>query len=61
VARLELPGGGGFGDPRQRDPQLVAADVLDGLISREQAERDYRVAFTADGDVDSIATARLRG
>ena len=29
--RLELPGGGGFGDPAERDPEQVAADVADGL------------------------------
>jgi N-methylhydantoinase B len=60
VARLELPGGGGFGDPKLRDPDLVAADVADELISREQAERDYGVALTTEGRVDAAATARLR-
>ena len=58
--RLELPGGGGFGDPAKRDPAQVALDVADGLISRETAERDYRVALTAEGVVDRSATARLR-
>jgi N-methylhydantoinase B len=58
--RLELPGGGGFGDPAERDPDQVAADVADGLYSRDSAARDYRVALTADGAVDAAATARLR-
>jgi N-methylhydantoinase B len=58
--RLETPGGGGFGSPAERDPDQVAADVADGLISREAAERDYRVALAADGAVDRAATARLR-
>ena len=58
--RLELPGGGGFGDPATRDADQVAADVADGLITRETAERDYRVALTADGGVDRAATAGLR-
>jgi N-methylhydantoinase B len=58
--RLELPGGGGFGDPAERDPDQVAADVADGLISREAAERDYRVALAANGAADHAATARLR-
>jgi N-methylhydantoinase B len=58
--RLELPGGGGFGDPLERDPEQVALDVADGLISRETAERDYRVAFAADGALDHAATQRLR-
>jgi len=39
--RLELPGGGGFGDPRERDPKEVAADVQNGLVSAETAERIY--------------------
>jgi N-methylhydantoinase B len=59
--RLELPGGGGFGDPRERDADQVAADVADGLITRAAAERDYGVANGADGGVDRGATARLRG
>jgi N-methylhydantoinase B len=59
--RLELPGGGGFGDPHQRDAAQVAADVADGLITREAAERDYGVGLRADGSVDHSATARLRG
>jgi N-methylhydantoinase B len=58
--RLELPGGGGFGDPAQRDPEQVASDVADGIITREVAERDYRVALNAGGNVDRAATARLR-
>ncbi len=59
-ARLELPGGGGFGNPRERDPERVAADVLDGLIDREDAQRDYGVVLREDGSVDAEATARLR-
>jgi N-methylhydantoinase B len=58
--RLELPGGGGYGDPKRRDPEHVAADVADGLVSRDAAERDYGVALTPDGRVDAAATARLR-
>lgn len=38
---LHLPGGGGMGDPRERDPALVARDVADGLVSPEAAARDY--------------------
>ena len=45
MIRLELPGGGGHGDPRRREPALVAADVADGLISRESAEEDYGVTL----------------
>ncbi|MBS7811644.1 hydantoinase B/oxoprolinase family protein [Roseococcus pinisoli] len=38
---LLLPGGGGMGDPKQRDPALVARDVADGLISPAEAKRLY--------------------
>jgi len=58
--RLELPGGGGFGDPATRDADRVALDVADGLITAETARSDYGVALGADGRVDSAATAKLR-
>src|SRR5271167_5187819 len=54
--RLELPGGGGFGTPADRDPEQVALDVADGLISRETARDDYRVALTANGGVELAET-----
>jgi N-methylhydantoinase B len=38
---LKLPGGGGLGDPKARDPALVARDVADGLVSPEAAKRIY--------------------
>ena len=58
--RLELPGGGGVGDPRTRDPQRVLDDVLDGFITAEEARRDYAVVVDADGRLDMAATRRLR-
>ncbi|MEI2384865.1 hydantoinase B/oxoprolinase family protein [Breoghania sp. JC706] len=36
-------GGGGYGDPRLRDPDLVEADLENGLITEEAARRDYGV------------------
>jgi N-methylhydantoinase B len=38
---LRFSGGGGFGDPRERDPQSVRADLRDGIISAEQAHEVY--------------------
>ncbi len=35
--RLELPGGGGFGDPKEREREKVLRDVRDGLVSPEAA------------------------
>jgi N-methylhydantoinase B len=34
-------GGGGYGDPRERDPQAVAEDVRDGKVSAEAAREHY--------------------
>jgi N-methylhydantoinase B len=41
---LKLPGGGGMGDPRLRDPACVARDVRDGLVTPEEARLVYGVA-----------------
>lgn len=63
VFRLDTPGGGGSGDPGRRDPAAVAADVNEGYVSPEAAERDYRVALVRDGpryQVDALGTAKLR-
>jgi N-methylhydantoinase B len=38
---LDLPGGGGYGNPSRRDLSLVDEDVREGLISRAAAKRDY--------------------
>ncbi len=46
---LEMPGGGGYGDPRERAPARVAEDVRNGFVSREGALRDYGVEVGADG------------
>ena len=58
---LELPGGGGMGDPAARDPALVARDVRDQLVTPEAARDVYKVALGADGAIDHDATAALRG
>jgi N-methylhydantoinase B len=44
VLRLVTGTGGGYGDPRERPPEQVAADVADGYISAEQAREAYGVA-----------------
>jgi N-methylhydantoinase B len=62
VFRLDTPGGGGYGDPRAREPARVLADVRDGYISREAAERDYGVVVveTAHGLAIDTAATELR-
>jgi 5-oxoprolinase (ATP-hydrolysing) len=41
IVEVQLAGGAGFGDPRQRSAALVAKDVAEGIVSPEAAERDY--------------------
>jgi len=54
-------GGGGFGDPLQRDPRLVARDVEDGYVSARWAEELYGVVLEKpDGAVDAAATQARR-
>lgn len=52
-------GGGGAGDPFEREPGRVGADVARGLVTVAGARR-YGVVCDADGCVDETATARLR-
>ncbi|WP_306296781.1 hypothetical protein [Candidatus Entotheonella palauensis] len=57
----DTPGGGGWGDPFTRDPELVLRDVWDEVGSVKGAARDYGVVIGADGrSVDFEATAALR-
>ena len=54
-------GGAGYGDPHERDPNLVLRDVQDGYISAEAARDAYGVVLDpAAGAVDKAATERLR-
>ena len=50
-------GGGGWGNPLERDPTLVARDAKNELLAIEEAKRDYGVILdTATGDVNIEAT-----
>ncbi len=62
---LSLPGGGGYGSPLERDPELVARDVDDGLVSVERAREVYGVVLKEGGHpgtfiVDVEASTHLR-
>jgi N-methylhydantoinase B len=52
-------GGGGWGDPLDRDPALVGKEITQGLVTPEGA-RDYGVVVNAHGHVDAAATEALR-
>ena len=58
---FDMPGGGGYGDPATRDPDLVLSDVLNGFVSVDAAREVYRVSVdAAAGRVDAGETAKLR-
>jgi N-methylhydantoinase B len=63
VFSLDTPGGGGLGNPLERDPQRVLNDVRNGYVTREKARESYRVAIDAT-EVDFVlneeATRALR-
>lgn len=54
------PGGAGYGDVLERDPQSVAIDVARGIISQWTAEKVYCVVFDEDLRIDSEATLERR-
>jgi N-methylhydantoinase B len=56
---MESSGGGGFGDPLDREISRIAADVAEGYVTRAAAERIYGVVWR-DGAIDEAATAQRR-
>jgi N-methylhydantoinase B len=61
TAVVVTAGGGGWGDPLARDPEKVAADVVEDYVSIDAAREQYGVVFRAGTfDVDVEATARQR-
>ena len=56
----EGPAGGGYGPPKRREPERVAEDVADGLISALTARERFGVVLTETGAVDRAATEALR-
>ena len=56
---VELPGGGGLGDPRRRDPERIRADLEAGYVTPEGAGRDFGLDAEASGEGEA-PTARTR-
>ncbi|MBW1681209.1 MAG: hydantoinase B/oxoprolinase family protein [Deltaproteobacteria bacterium] len=58
---MDAAGGGGYGDPMERDPEAVQRDVREGYVSLEAARADYGVVLDPETlALDSEETARLR-
>jgi len=61
IVSIRSGGGGEWGDPSQRDPELVLNDVKDGLITHKQAYDIYKVAIEPKTfEIDWEATERMR-
>jgi N-methylhydantoinase B len=61
LLRIMTPGGGGWGDPLERDIASVQGDVLDGFVSPESARDDYGVVLAPQTwEADEMETRRLR-
>ena len=61
VIVIDVAGGGGFGDPLDRDPEMVQEDVVQGCVSLEKAREDYGVVIDpATMKADLKATDELR-
>ncbi|MFP6688459.1 MAG: hydantoinase B/oxoprolinase family protein, partial [Alphaproteobacteria bacterium] len=63
VVRIKTTGGGGWGDPLERETELVCADVRSGLVSEQAALERYGVVLKKDGrllSADAITTANRR-
>lgn len=57
---IRLPGSGGYGDPRERDPKKVHWDVLNGKVSLNSAREDYLIVFNEDLTINEEETKGLR-
>ncbi len=61
VVMIDAAGGGGYGDPLERDPDLVEKDVLEGYVSLQKAKEEYGVVIDSGTlKVDLEATRMLR-
>jgi N-methylhydantoinase B len=60
VVNVHSGGGGGYGDPIERDLEQVASDVRSGLITAHAARSAYGVIVTVDGTADVAATDQRR-
>ena len=54
VVHVDLPGGGGYGDPMKRDVEKVLWDVIEGYITSEEAEKKYGVVVNYKGKADDL-------
>ena len=62
VVTIDAPGGGGYGNPLARDPEMVVNDVIEGYVSLERANADYGVVINPETlEIDWPGTDKARG
>jgi len=58
---IDAAGGGGYGNPLEREPEMVESDMIEGYVSIEAAKKDYGVVINPNTmKVDEEATRKLR-
>ena len=58
---VRTPGGGGYGNPLERDPESVREDVLEGYVSLKGAMADYGVVINPENvEIEYAATEKMR-
>jgi N-methylhydantoinase B len=59
---IDAPGGGGCGNPLEREPEMVQQDVIEGYVTVERARTDYGVAIIPGTyEIDWEQTGKIRG
>lgn len=62
LVTIDAPGGGGYGDPLEREPEMVQADVVEGYVSVESARNEYGVVINPETmEIDWEATNIIKG
>jgi N-methylhydantoinase B len=61
VVIIDAAGGGGYGNPLEREPEMVESDVIEGYVNLEKAKEDYGVVIDPKTmKVDEETTRKLR-
>jgi N-methylhydantoinase B len=58
IVHVNLPGGGGYGNPLDRVPEKVLWDVIEGYVSAEEAEKSYCVVVRYTGNTEMVRLPR---
>jgi N-methylhydantoinase B len=60
VISFQTGGGGGYGNPLERELDLIEKDLKEGLVSPDKAVSDYEIVLTSNKQIDRVATAARR-